>query len=182
MVPSRSSGWFDRSIRFDQNLIQHHILYNPIKNYLLEVEKDPNIQPINIDKVATEYLGTSSDLDDAKLAACFIGAVARAFDHGCQMDYLTCLKGKQGIKKSTFWRTLGGEYFSDTQIIEILAVIAVGGYLNRWNDTIATVTDQESIDFANEVLRPVGWEPGKHVGADKEQRKAHPINLGWSKK
>jgi predicted P-loop ATPase len=30
------------------------------------------------------------------------------------MDYLTCLKGKQGIKKSTFWRTLGGEYFSDT--------------------------------------------------------------------
>jgi len=74
------------------------------------------------------------------------------------------------------------EYFSDTQIIEILAVIAVGGYLNRWNDTIATVTDQESIDFANEVLRPVGWEPGKHVGADKEQRKAHPINLGWSKK
>jgi predicted P-loop ATPase len=48
------------------------------------------------------------------MAACLIGAVARAFDHGCQMDYLTCLKGKQGIKKSTFWRTLGGEYFSDT--------------------------------------------------------------------
>ena len=29
-----------------------------------------------------------------------------------------------------------------------MAVIATGGYLNRWNDTIATVTDQESIDFA----------------------------------
>ena len=74
------------------------------------------------------------------------------------------------------------EHFAEMQIIEILAVISVGGYLNRWNDTIATVTDQESIDFADQVLRPVGWNPGKHVGADEEQRKAHPITLGWSKK
>ena len=74
------------------------------------------------------------------------------------------------------------QHFTNIQIIEILAVIAVGGYLNRWNDTIATVTDQESIDFADQVLRQVGWEPGKHVGASEEQRKAHPITLGWSKK
>ena len=73
-------------------------------------------------------------------------------------------------------------HFTNIQIIEILAVIAVGGYLNRWNDTIATVTDQESIDYADKVLRDVGWDPGKHVGAAEEQRKAHPITLGWSKK
>jgi len=73
------------------------------------------------------------------------------------------------------------QHFSNIQIIEILAVIAVGGYLNRWNDTIATVTDQESIDFADQVLRQVGWDPGKHVGASEEQRQAHPITLGWSK-
>jgi len=73
-------------------------------------------------------------------------------------------------------------HFTNIQIIEILAVIAVGGYLNRWNDTVATVTDQESIDFADQVLRQVGWDPGKHVGASEEQRKAHPITLGWSKK
>ena len=74
------------------------------------------------------------------------------------------------------------QHFTNIQIIEILAVIAVGGYLNRWNDTIATVTDQESIDFADQVLRQVGWDPGKHVGASEEQRQAHPITLGWSKK
>ena len=74
------------------------------------------------------------------------------------------------------------KHFTDTQIIEIVAVIAVGGFLNRWNDTIATVTDQESIDFANHVLRPVGWDLGKHVGASQEQRKAHPITLGWTNK
>ena len=74
------------------------------------------------------------------------------------------------------------KHYTDMQITEILAVIAVGGYLNRWNDTIATVTDQESIDWATEVLTPVGWAPGKHVGEKEEQRKAHPISLGWTNK
>ena len=74
------------------------------------------------------------------------------------------------------------KHFTDTQIIEILAVIAVGGFLNRWNDTIATVTDQESVDWASEVLAQVGWDTGKHTGKTKEQRKAHPITLGWTNK
>ncbi len=74
------------------------------------------------------------------------------------------------------------KHFTDEQIIELLAVIAIGGFLNRWNDTIATVTDQESIDFANKSLRPVGWEPGKHTGMAEEQRKGHPITLGWNNK
>lgn len=74
------------------------------------------------------------------------------------------------------------EFYSDAEIIEIVAVIAVGGFLNRWNDTIATVTDQESLDYANKVLAPVGWERGKHAGEAIEQRKAHPITLGWTNK
>lgn len=74
------------------------------------------------------------------------------------------------------------KHFSEAQIIEILAVIAVGGYLNRWNDTIATVTDQESIDFASRVLAPIGWDAGKHVGEVEEQRPGHPVTLGWTKK
>ena len=73
------------------------------------------------------------------------------------------------------------KHFTDIQIIEIMAVIAAGGFLNRWNDTIATVTDQESIDFAEKVLSKVGWDAGKHKGESHEQRKAHPLNLGWTK-
>ena len=74
------------------------------------------------------------------------------------------------------------KHFTDIQIIEIMAVIAAGGFLNRWNDTIATVTDQESIDWAEQVLVKVGWDKGKHVGEAVEQRKAHPVTLGWTKK
>ena len=48
------------------------------------------------------------------------------------------------------------KHFTDVQIIEIVARITMGGFLNRWKDTIATVTDQESVDFARRVLGPVG--------------------------
>lgn len=74
------------------------------------------------------------------------------------------------------------KYYSKTQIIEILAVNCLSAWLNRWNDTIATVTDQESIDFATENLSDVGWHSGKHTGEASEQRKAHPVNVGWVEK
>lgn len=71
------------------------------------------------------------------------------------------------------------KHYSNTQIIEILALSSAAAWLNRWNDTIATVTDQESVDWATENLSDVGWHIGKHTGEDQEQRKAHPLNMGW---
>ena len=73
------------------------------------------------------------------------------------------------------------QYYSNTQIIEILAVNSLSAWLNRWNDTIATVTDQESVDWATENLSDVGWHAGKHTGQNIEQRQAHPLNVGWIK-
>ena len=66
------------------------------------------------------------------------------------------------------------KHFTDTQIIEILAVIAVGGFLNRWNDTIATVTDQESVDWASEVLAQVGWDAVSTRGRQRSSAKRIP--------
>lgn len=65
-------------------------------------------------------------------------------------------------------------YYSDRQVTELLAVVAVSGFLNRYSDTLAVVTDQESVDWATRVLGPVGWSQGKHVGATEEQRHAFP--------
>lgn len=73
------------------------------------------------------------------------------------------------------------KHYSNEQIIEILAVNCLAGWLNRWNDTIATVTDQESVDWASENLSGVGWSVGKHVGKSHEQRKGHPSSVGWTK-
>ena len=47
-------------------------------------------------------------------------------------------------------------HYSDRQIVEMLAVVSLAGWYNRWNNSIATVTDQESVDWADENLKSVG--------------------------
>ncbi len=46
----------------------------------------------------------------------FIAGVNRALVPGSQMDVVLVLKGKQGIKKTTFFRALGGAFFCDTEL------------------------------------------------------------------
>lgn len=43
-----------------------------------------------------------------------IGAVARALSPGCKLDTALILQGKQGFKKSTFFKILAGDYFDDS--------------------------------------------------------------------
>jgi len=66
------------------------------------------------------------------------------------------------------------KHYSDRQIVEMLAVISLAGWYNRWNNSIATVTDRESVEWAEANLKAVGWDLGKHVGAAYEQRPKHP--------
>jgi uncharacterized peroxidase-related enzyme len=54
------------------------------------------------------------------------------------------------------------EHFDDTQMVQIVAVISLFGYLNRWNDTMATTLESEPLAFATEHLTARGWQPGKH--------------------
>lgn len=65
-------------------------------------------------------------------------------------------------------------HYSERQIVEMLAVVSLAGWFNRWNNSIATVTDQESVDWAQANLRAVGWTLGKHAGEAHEQRRKHP--------
>jgi len=55
------------------------------------------------------------------------------------------------------------EYFDDDQIVELVAVISLFGWLNRWNDTMATDLEDEPLGFGREHLAAQGWEPGKHA-------------------
>ena len=66
------------------------------------------------------------------------------------------------------------EHYSDRQIVEMLAVVSLAGWFNRWNNSIATVTDRESADWARDNLKAVGWDLGKHAGEAHEQRRKHP--------
>ena len=52
------------------------------------------------------------------------------------------------------------EHYTDREAVEIVAVISVFGYLNRWNDTMATTLEDTPKHFASEHLEH--WEIGKH--------------------
>jgi uncharacterized peroxidase-related enzyme len=53
------------------------------------------------------------------------------------------------------------KHWDDGEIVEILAVIGLFGFLNRWNDSIATDLEDEPMGFAAAVLGD-RWDPGKH--------------------
>ena len=54
--------------------------------------------------------------------------------------------------------------WTEGQIIEITGVIALFGFLNRWNDTMATPLEEEPIHVAEKHLAKHGWKLGKHGG------------------
>ncbi|MBW2498771.1 MAG: carboxymuconolactone decarboxylase family protein [Deltaproteobacteria bacterium] len=55
-------------------------------------------------------------------------------------------------------------YFDDDAIVEIVAVISMFGWLNRWNDTMATELEASPRAFAEKALGEQGWEVGRHAG------------------
>ncbi|MEM9517142.1 MAG: carboxymuconolactone decarboxylase family protein [Actinomycetota bacterium] len=54
-------------------------------------------------------------------------------------------------------------HYSTEEIVSIVAVIALFGWLNRWNDTMATQLESEPAAFASATLADAGWELGKHA-------------------
>ncbi len=54
------------------------------------------------------------------------------------------------------------EHFSEKQAIEVVAVISLFGFLNRWNDTMATTLESSPKRFAADQLASHGWVAGKH--------------------
>ena len=54
------------------------------------------------------------------------------------------------------------KFFSDGEIVEILGVVALFGYLNRWNDSMGTELENPAVKSAEKILEARGWEVGKH--------------------
>ena len=54
------------------------------------------------------------------------------------------------------------KFFSDGEIVEILGVVALFGYLNRWNDSMGTELENPAVKSAEKILGARGWEVGKH--------------------
>ncbi len=55
------------------------------------------------------------------------------------------------------------KYWDDGEIVEILAVVSLFGYLNRWNDSMATSIENGAVKSAEKYLAKSGWNKGKHA-------------------
>ncbi len=55
------------------------------------------------------------------------------------------------------------KHWTEGQIVEIVALISIFGFLNRWNDTMATPLEDEPAHFGEAHLVKHGWSIGKHA-------------------
>lgn len=53
-------------------------------------------------------------------------------------------------------------HWTEGQIVEIAATVALFGFLNRWNDTMATPLEEEPIEVGEKLLASHGWSVGRH--------------------
>jgi uncharacterized peroxidase-related enzyme len=55
------------------------------------------------------------------------------------------------------------KHWNEGEIVEMLGVISLFGYLNRWNDSMGTTIEDGAVESAELYLGKIGWEKGKHV-------------------
>jgi len=55
------------------------------------------------------------------------------------------------------------QHFSQAQIVELGATVALFGFLNRWNDTFGTQLEAPARETAEKYLKKSGWKIGKHA-------------------
>lgn len=96
---------------------------------------------------ATCEFESSPLFSDAERAALRIAARAAAVPNAVEDKDIEVLK----------------QYYSEREIVEIVAVIAIFGFFNRWNDTLATRLEAGPRSFAEEALGPLGWTLDKHA-------------------
>lgn len=54
------------------------------------------------------------------------------------------------------------KYWDEGEIVEMLGVISLFGYLNRWNDSMGTRIEDGAIESGKRYLEKNGWNEGKH--------------------
>lgn len=54
------------------------------------------------------------------------------------------------------------QHWSEEQIVEIAGVVAMAGFLSRWNVSMATPLEPEPQEIGDKHLAPLGWSAGAH--------------------
>ena len=102
-------------------------------------------------------------LDDKKLAAVWEYQTSPLYSEAerVALDFaLAAASAPNGVTDDMFASMRG--HWSEEQIVEIIGVIALFGFLNRWNDTLGTPLEDEPLAVGEKYLARGGWNAGKH--------------------
>lgn len=84
---------------------------NPAKKWLGSLSWD---QKPRIENFFRDYMGAAdTPFNRAASRNLFIALVARVYEPGCKVDTMVVLEGKQGTKKSSALKALGGDWFTE---------------------------------------------------------------------
>ena len=75
--------------------------YDPVLDWLKDIEKDDSIVPIDLGTIARDYLGVDDKLSNRMFVMALLGAVWRRFHPGCKFDAVLTFMGAQSIRKSS---------------------------------------------------------------------------------
>lgn len=92
---------------------------------------------------------THPAFSDAERAALDFSLAASLVPNGVNSD----------IKKQLY------AHWNEGEIVEMLGVISLFGYLNRWNDSMGTNIEEGAVESGDQYLGKHGWESGKHNGS-----------------
>jgi len=102
---------------------------------------------VSAEKIAAAFeFETSGEFSNAERAALRVAAHAGMVPNAVTPEHMQALE----------------EHYNPKQVVEIVGVIALFGYLNRWNDTMATTLEAHPREFGAAHLANHGWQPGKH--------------------
>ena len=111
-------------------LIFNQNKFHPVRGYLKNLIWDGEKR---VETVLIDYFGVEDNIYARAAARIFIcGAVARILNPGCQLDYVTTIVGKQGIRKGTFYRHMAKKDEWYTELATIKYKEAIEETMGKW--------------------------------------------------
>lgn len=208
-APKRQGGYSlkvsDRDLNGAIDLAGREHRFHPVREYLASVKWDgvPRVETLFID-----YLGTPDDEYHRLVSrVTLVAAVARVFDPGHKFDFLPILEGGQGIRKSTFVKTLAKQRawfaelegdFHDTQsmvekmqgswILELpelqgfgrAEITTIKGFLSRTTDKVRMAYAKRATEFHRQCITIATTNEGEYLRDGTGGRRFWPIECGAS--
>ena len=102
-------------------------------------------------------------MDDAKLDAVINYRTSALFSDAerVALDFAVAAASQPNAVTDELFEKMK-RHWTDGQIVEIAGAVALNGFLNRWNDSMAVPLESEPIEFGEKHLKRHGWKVGKH--------------------